>query len=238
MIQLTGKPGEPNPKVRFTPRNMFKHAPVLEKQLIYGHVCPRCFNVVQALFATDEPIDLFKYEETAVISLSQDAKKYGTINKYVPEYDDPVGTTCYTSTFLIGGKQKAQHLYLKNHILLFEGIDKPVSENGSNFYEKGERTCEYTGFFSVRKDLMVRDILLFMQVKPEQIKSYYLPPLDQFLQRCGERFRTLPPYGDAPPVVLVKRENMQYGLASTLSDIMKDFTNQHQLEVLAEVASQ
>jgi hypothetical protein len=233
VIRLTGKPGDPNHKIQFTPRQKFSKAETLEFELVYGHACTRCFNVVQAMFITDRPVDLYKYEETAVISLAQDPKKFGTINKYVPEYEDPVGTTCYTSTPLSGGEQRAQHLVLKNHVLRFEGIDKPKAENGAQYFEKGERTCEYTGFFSVRKDLLVRDILSFMQVKPEYIKGYHYPPLEEFLQRCGDRFRTLPAYGDAPPVVLVKRENMQFGMQSTLSEIMKDFTNKHNQEKAA-----
>lgn len=239
MLHLTGKPGEPSPKIQLSPRTGFKKWPILEKELIYGHACPYCFNVIQALFITDKPVDLFPYEETAVMSKSQDSKKIGTVAKFVPEYEDVWGHTNYTSTILQGGGVTAQHLALKNHILKFEGIDKPVAENGANYFEPGEKCCEYTGIFSVRKDLMVKDILLFMQMTKEAMDKFHIPTLDHFLMKCGNKFRTLQAYGDAPPVVLVRRENMQFGMASTLTEIMKDITAQHQLsQAVAETVDQ
>jgi len=55
VIALTGKPGDLNSHVRFTPRPGFKKThKVIERELVYGHYCPRCTNVVQALFLTDE----------------------------------------------------------------------------------------------------------------------------------------------------------------------------------------
>jgi hypothetical protein len=108
VIELSGKPGDLNGQIRFTPRPGFKKAhKTLERELVYGHYCPRCMNVVQALFFTDEPVDLWPYEETNVMSTSKSEEKIGTILKIVPNRESKAGYTNYTVTPLRGAGSPA-----------------------------------------------------------------------------------------------------------------------------------
>src|ERR1035438_10078802 len=111
MIELTGKPGDLICRIRFTPRPWFKddeRVPHLELNLVYGHRCPTCGNVIQACFLTEKPIDLWYYEETAFVAKGE--KTYGDLLKVVPNEESKPGHSQYTSTFERVASGSAQHL--------------------------------------------------------------------------------------------------------------------------------
>ena len=209
MIALTGKPGDLNSHIRFTPRPGFKKThKVIERELVYGHYCPRCLNVVQALFLTDEPVDLWPYEETHVMSTSKSEEKAGTILKVVPNVESTPGYTNYTSTPLRTAGDRGQHMVLKNHILKYHGIEQ-AKHTSDRYFEPGERTCEYAGAFALREDLLVRDVCHFMRLDVAAIEAYHLPTVEDFLKGAvAYDFRALPAYGSAPPVVVFPRDKL------------------------------
>ena len=209
MIALSGKPGDTNCRIRFVPRPGFKKThKVIERELVYGHYCPRCMNVVQALFLTDEPVDLWPYEETHVISLSKDEAKNGSILKVVPNGESKPGYMNYTVTPLRGAGERGQHLVLKNHVLKYHGIDQQ-KHTTDRYFEPGERTCEYAGAFALREDLLIRDVCHFMRLDVAAIEAYHLPSVEDFLKGAvAYDFRSLPAYGSAPPVVVFPRDKL------------------------------
>ena len=209
MIALTGKPGDLNCQIRFTPRPGFKKThKVIERELVYGHYCPRCMNVVQALFLTDEPVDLWPYEETHVMSTSKSEEKAGTILKVVPNGESKAGYTNYTVTALRGAGERGQHLVLKNHVLKYHGIEQ-AKHTSDRYFEPGERTCEYAGVFALREDLLICDVCHFMRMSVADIEHYSLPSVDGFLKLAVDYdFRSLPAYGNAPPVVVFPRDKL------------------------------
>jgi hypothetical protein len=209
VIELTGRPGDLNCSIRFTPRPGFKKTQkTLERELVYGHYCPLCQNVVQALFLTDEPVNLWPYEETNVMSTSKSEEKIGTILKIVPNLESKAGYTNYTVTSLRGGRQSGQHIVLKNHVLKYHGIEQE-KHTPDRYFEPGERPCEYAGAFALREDLLIRDVCYFMRLNVAAIEAYNLPSVEDFLKGAVEHgFRSLPAYGSAPPVMLIPRERM------------------------------
>jgi len=210
MIDLTGNPGDKNCKITFSPRPGFKQSHrTFQRELVYGHYCPRCMNVVQALFLTDEPVDLWPYEATNVMSIGKSDEKVGTILKIVPNVESKLGYSNYTSTFLRSGGEPGQHIVLKNHVLKYHGVEKEKS-SADRYFEPGERPCaDYTGAFALREDLLVRDVCLFMRIDPTVLAQHNLPSVEEFLNRAvSQDFRSLPAYGVAPPVILFPRERM------------------------------
>lgn len=226
LIRLTGKPGDAICKIQFTPRPAFRDNPrvhEIEKTLVYGHVCPTCGNVIQACFLTDEPVNLWAYEETNFISKSSDEKKFGTILKVVPNVDSKYGYSQYTSTVFRTSGGKAQHLTLKNHIVKYHGANTET-QTTDRYFEPGGCTCEYVGVFSLREDLALKDLCLLWRFK-ESYKNldtdYEFTTIasvaEGFESESGQRLnglqqygvRPLPAYGQAPPVLLFSQEKLK-----------------------------
>jgi hypothetical protein len=230
MIALTGNPGGKDCRIQFSPRPRFKTShKLIERELVYGHYCPLCMNVVQALFLTDEPVDLWPYEATNVMSMGKSDAKLGTVLKVVPHAESKRGHTCYTSTVLPGSGDPGQHIVLKNHVLKYHGIENETNAT-DRFFEPGDRTCEYTGAFALRGDLLVRDICHFMRWEVAEMARYNLPSVEEFLTvAAAYDFRSLPAYGSAPPVVLFPRTKMtpqnkwDKGWGWQMRSIMKSF---------------
>jgi hypothetical protein len=219
MIHFTGEPGDKNCKILFTRRPAFRDdpkAPDLERELVYGHRCPTCGNVIQAMFRTETPVDLWKYEETAFISKSTDAKKFGMVNKFVPNEDSKLGYSQYDSTFQSCFKPGTQHLVMRNHILQYQGLMKSERDAGRHVLPGGF-PCAYTGTFSRRPELAVQDMYLFfghdMGTVLNQMMKNELPTLDELgtsSHAVGYGIRTIVAYGDAPPVLTFPIEKIQF----------------------------
>ena len=232
MIELVGKPGDLNCRIKFTPRPGFKQThTTIERELMYGHYCPSCMNVVQALFLTDDPISLWPYEETNVMSTSKDEAKIGTILRIVPHVESKRGHSAYTTTSLRSVGSPGQHIVLKNHVLKYHGL-KETTPTPDRFFEPGDRTCEYTGVFALREDLLVRDICLLMQMSAHEVKLYNIPSLADFMTTAMTYdIRLLPAYGSALPIIVVAREKIAdrwggytYQVRNALKPYLKSLT--------------
>jgi hypothetical protein len=224
MIDIS-RPGN-NPKIRLTPRPGFRTKKALEFDLIYGHKCPFCSNVITACFKTEQKIDLFPYEETSI--LSQGEKNRGELLKTVPNRKDPDG--CYRSEHFGKGADGIQRLLMKNHIMHASAIEsRSRDESGESLWEPGERPCMYAGVFSEREDLLIKDLLLLFKFHPTNISSYNIPKVKEIIpDPAGDpeagQFRWIPAIGDAPPVVLSERNYIKGGMNYFLSNLMKPFT--------------
>lgn len=214
MIKIRGKCGveDPTNKIVFEPRPGFTRgnhkAPELEFPLIYGHKCPTCSNVMQALFKAPKTFSLWPYEET--ILLSQGKNNAGDIRQTFPTEQTKPGKTCYRIDYSSadGGSIK---LTLANHIMLHRAISYREF-NGDGLWEQGkERPCLKTGIFSLREDLLVKDFLLFSMINEHEIPQYNIPPVKELIPENDTNFKLVPAVGIAPPVILVQRESLVYG---------------------------
>lgn len=214
MIRLRGKceVSDANNKIIFEPRPGFTRgkgaAPELEFPLVYGHRCPTCGNVIQALFKAPRLFSLWPYEETTF--LSQGEKNSGEIRKVFPDDKTRYGKSGYRMVFspAEGGSIK---LILRNHVMRHIAISTRKF-NGEGLWEEGyERPCTHTGIFSVREDLLVKDWLLFSQLGEYEIPKYTIPPVKDLIPENDPNFKLVPAVGIAPPVILVERQSLVYG---------------------------
>lgn len=213
MIKLRGKNEvtDINNKIIFEPRPGFTRgrgaAPQLEFPLIYGHRCPYCSNVVQALFKAPRIFNLWAYEETVL--LSQGEKNSGEIRNTFPDEKTKYGKSCYRMEFspAEGGSIK---MILRNHIMRHKAIQERTF-NGDGLWEAGERPCTRTGIFSLREDLLIKDWLLFSQISEQEVPKYNLPPVKDLIKEDDTNFKLVPAVGVAPPVILVERQSLIYG---------------------------
>lgn len=210
MIRLKGEPGQKaGCKIEFTQRSGSKGKyPPLELELLYGHRCPACNMVMDAVFyVSDNPVDITPYEETDVVN------KEGVVKKIIP---NPEETTAYVSDILpyAGGRQ-VQRLRLKNHLL------RPENLGSEDCWEPGGRTCIWTGVFSLRDDLTAKDLVLASHI--EDVAGYRLQgtadfiPVKELPPRIKDKpvatgtLVEVPAFGDAPPVILFTRRDAHDG---------------------------
>lgn len=225
MIKLRGQSEvqHSSNKIVFEPRPGFIRGnyklPELEFPLIYGHRCPYCNNVMQALFKAPKTFSLWPYEETTI--LSQGEKNAGDILSTYPDNKTRYGKSCYRIDFspAEGGSVK---ITLKNHIMRLSAISERKF-NGEGLWEEGKRTCSRTGVFSLREDLLVKDWLLFSHLGEYDINKYNIPPIKDIIKEGDVNFKLIPAVGVAPPVILVERHILVYGFHYQTRPIMQNF---------------
>lgn len=226
MIELSGKIGDPEAKIRFTPRDgSEKRVEPLEFPLLWGHRCGRCGNVVNALFETHTEVDLFPYEATCV--LSQGEKNAGEILKFVPNKKDKGN---YESTMLVTPKGGLQRLRLKNHVARLSIVQDRPTFGSECVNEVGERTCPLTSIFSPREELLIKDLLLLFAFQTTELPQYNLPSIEALIPdpnghaSTDNRFRWARAIGRDPlPIIFVERQYLQSGLNWWLVTAMKPF---------------
>jgi hypothetical protein len=166
------------PKITFSPRPGFQKSHVAKEfDLIYGHVCPVCGNVITAVFKTESEIPLFPYEETTILSKGE--KNAGDVLKIIP--NDKNSTTCYNVEFLKTESGSVQKLLMKNHIMRPIAsqerftIDVNSGQSGKAVWEAGEDACLMTGVFSEREDLLVKDLFMLFKRRHQLFWSTISP---------------------------------------------------------------
>lgn len=214
MIRLRGKAGidDKSNKIIFTPRSGFVRgkgkAPELEFPLVYGHKCPYCSNVIQALFKAPKTFSLWPYEETVL--LSQGEKNAGEVRKVFPDDKTKSGKSCYKIDFspAEGGSIK---IILRNHLMRHQALAERTFD-GEKFWEQSyERPCTRAGLFSIREDLLVKDWLTFSQMREDEVNKCQTPPIANLILENDSTFKLVPAVGKAPPVILIERQNLLYG---------------------------
>jgi hypothetical protein len=215
------------PKLRLTPRQGFKRThKELELDLVYGHSCSTCSNVINVLAKSKTDIDLYPFEETGI--LSQGEKNAGELLKVIPN-DKDAQRSAYKKDFLVGSDPSQEgllQLRLINHIVRVGAIKDKTSE-GEGIEELGERPCFKIGVFSRREDLMIKDLLLLFGFQhSEFLTTYKVPKVTElFPDRagspdCNREFQWTPAVGEAPPVILVSRNYLKHGYNYFLRQIM------------------
>ena len=231
MIKLRGVNGvaDPKNKIIFEPRAGFSRgrgaAPTLEFPLLYGHRCPFCGNIIQALFKAPRAFNLWPYEETVL--LSQGEKNSGEIRKIYPDEKTKYGKSAYNVEFspAEGGSIK---LTLVNHVIKHKVLSTKEI-NGEGLWEVGkEKPCIKAAIFSLREDLLIKDFLLFSQMVDYEITKYNLPKAAELIPENDTNFRQEPAVGVAPPVILVDRQSFVYGFHYQTRRLMTNYRKQGQ----------
>jgi hypothetical protein len=222
MISLIGKPGDTNARLSLVPRSPLRGYPTLDLPLYYGYKCPYCNNVIQALFKTDQPIDLFAYEETVIINRKRE-KRYqipaeGQKDRRGMEFD-----TFYQSIMLEAGPWAAQRITLLHHVIPYWGIEHHVKETGAGWFEKtktGDRACAYTGIGTLNSNLLQQVLRLFAGVKDKDLLKLELPETDKLLSAVnllrssdGKSLEGtwIKAVGEGGPMVLIDRSSILAG---------------------------
>lgn len=211
------------PKIVLTPRPGFKRThKEQEFELIYGHKCPTCSNVIQAVFLTDKKIDLFAYEQTSIMSQSKDVEKQGDVAKVLPNGDTGPGYSCYNTDFTLTEGGGSQKIVLKNHVMRVRAITER-EYNGDGLFEKGDlhytKACTKTGIHALRNDLLVKDYCLFSMMTDVDLRAYSLPTVEKLMEGLtpGHSLGTLvPAVGKAPPLILIERQTLIHGFTFVL----------------------
>lgn len=225
---------EASPRIVFTPRPGFKtKAKIVERTLLYGHRCPVCSNIIQAFFHTSQEVSLWPYEETTV--LSQGEKNMGEILKIVPDTKYEKGESCYHSHFY-PGSESMQRITLKNHLIRMSTLPDAIFDR-DRLEEVGERTCPWTGVFSLREDITIKDMGMVLKMTPDEFEAYAIPKISELMPDPNvtypiaadvpERlriFRWTPAVGQAPPVFMITREGAKGALPLYLKrDLLNRF---------------
>jgi len=151
MIRLVPR-GPEDSLIEFSPRLKGKGNPIT-RDLVYGHHCDWCGNVIQAMFLTDEEVRIHPYEATKVIS--QGDKNEGELLKIVPNSTDRA--SAYRVDMYRTKNGNAQLIRLKNHMLRWEGV---TSGNVDDFFEVGERCCRYAGIYTRNEEEIINEMAL------------------------------------------------------------------------------
>lgn len=213
MIKIRGKTDsiDINNKIIFSPRPGFVKgkgaAPEMEFPLVYGHRCPYCANVIQALFKAPRKFSLWPYEETSI--LSQGEKNSGEIHSTYPDVKTWFNDSCYNIAYS-PAEEGSIKITLKNHIMRHAGLHERDIK-GEGLWEVGKRPCMYAGIFSLREDLLIKDWLLFSGLTDSEISKCKFPEVKTMIPESDANFKLIPAVGVAPPVILVERQSLLYG---------------------------
>ncbi len=230
MIQLIDK-GPNKSTISFSPRYEFKGKyKEVTKDLIYGHFCSWCGNVIQAMFYTDKQIDLIPYEETRVIS--QGYTNEGNLLKTVPNTVDI--NSNYKVDFYKTKNGNAQLIRLKNHLIKWEGLSGwwVNGVDRDKFFETGERCCKYIGVYALKDDWIIRDAALACgwraayerTVKESTIPIDYLKEYSKAYIKND--YVVVPVIGTGRSILLFNRDAVRYrneaGFSALISTWKKD----------------
>jgi hypothetical protein len=201
--------GPDESQIEFRPRYKFASLGTMYRDLIYGHTCPVCKNLIQAYFMTDSPVDLEPYEETRV--LSQGDKNGGELLKIIPNLED--NSSGYKTRFFQTREGNSQLIQLKNHLACWKGL----AGDRDDLFEPGERCCFYSGVAPRREQDIGRDVSALLNYPYfESRKDKPIVPVE-FIQTWLETstayrnsgMRLVPAVGKAGPVVLISRTGMK-----------------------------
>lgn len=215
MISLSGTPrsvGSEKASIYFEHKDKRKTKRNVTLPLLYGAKCPTCMNVILASFFVDKPIDLYPYEETAVL-FTRTLEKNGTFSHTFPKADDPIGTTAYESVIEEYEGKKIQTIRLINHII-------PISQaNKRGFHarmETGERTCVMCGAASLSYKQAIKSALAIAGQPLNDINNFAYGEETKELHMSGGKglntqgFREIDTYGEIPVhVILVPKDKVE-----------------------------
>jgi len=184
--------------------------PELSFKLIFGHICPKCGNVLQAAFFTDRAVDTRGYEEIKTTIRDEKTKELrvfrtGANNRFKSKYD--------STLIQRGGVVSAQFIRLTEH---FERTQ-----------DDGTTICHFQAYFSFRPDMAIQYVILNNQLNPA-IYDLSAKNLEKLAKHASSQPYMKDDYmqlhdeaGGASTIWLVKRGAYNWVLSTALQNYIK-----------------
>ena len=183
----------------------------LEFPLVYAHVCPKCNNLVQAVFLTDRKISPRPWEEIFTKILDAD----GHYKRIIPGRHERHRSRYSVTTIGRGSTVSAELIRFTEH---FERKEDPVNSP----------VCNFVAVSSVIPEYRVYDMLLAQFSDPSQysIKDSDYPGIKHQLSTKyggGDQYAFQEAVGDGPECVFVSRTAYQWFLQEVISKFFKPY---------------
>lgn len=182
-----------------------------EFPLVYAHVCPKCNNLVQALFMTDKRIEPKPWEEIYTKILDADSKfkiiRPGKHDRHRSRYTvTPIGR---------GTSVSAQLIRFTEHFERKEDVNnQPV--------------CNFVAISSVIPEYRIYDMLLAQNMNPANyvIKDEYWPAVkDKLIHAYSgvDQYCFVPAIGTGPECVIMSRTAYNWYMNEAVGKYFKPY---------------
>lgn len=204
------KPSTDGKKLWFIPPEKSKEQE-LEYELVYAHVCPKCNNLVQALFMTDKRVDPKPWEEIYTKILDGQ----GHYKRIIPGRNERSRSRYAITTIGRGAAISAQLIRYTEHFDRKEDVvNTPV--------------CNYVAISSTIPEYRAYDILLALLINPSQysIKDMDWPTIKDQLEKKysgPDQYVFSPAVGNGPECVYASRTAYQWFLQQAVSKYAKPY---------------
>lgn len=204
------KPNKEGDKLWFLPPEK-SHEQELEFPLVYAHTCPKCMNMIQAVFMTDKRIDPKPWEEIMTKVLDKDGK----YKRIIPGRSDRFRSRYIVETIGRAGHVSAELIRFAEH------FDRKEDPNATPI-------CNYTAISSSIPEYRVYDILLAQLLNPAQYSlkdSDYDGIKEKLLKNYSgpDQYAFVPSVGLGPEVVLVSRSVYQWFTTEAVGKFFKPY---------------
>lgn len=210
------KPSKDGTQLWFLPPEKSKGIEELDVDLVYSHTCPKCNNLVQAVFLTNKKISPKPWEEILTNQLDTD----GHFKRIIPGRSER-GRSRYSITALgRRGTISAELIRFTEHFDIKEDVaNMPV--------------CNYVAISSAIPEYLISDLVLACYMNPLQYKleDKDWPAIkDQLINKYtgSNQYAFAPavgPKGDnsGPECVFISRTAYQWFLQECLMSKMKPY---------------
>jgi hypothetical protein len=183
----------------------------MEFDLIYAHVCPKCQNLIQALFTTNKRIEPNPWEE--IFTRMLDEK--GNYKRIIPGRHDRFKSRYEITTLGRGATISAELIRFKEH------FDRGANPND-------QPICNYMAISTVIPEYRVYDMLLATMLDPA---SYTIKDADyehvkyklEHSYSGHEQYAFVPAIGKGHEVVLVSRTPYRWFIQEAVSKFYKPY---------------
>jgi hypothetical protein len=204
------KPSKDGTKLWFLPSEKSTEQE-MEFDLVYAHVCPKCNNLIQALFMTDKRIDPKPWEE--IFTRSLDEK--GQYKRIIPGRQDRFRSRYSVTTLGRGATVSAELIRFTEH------FDRGASPNDLPI-------CNYAAISTTIPEYRVYDMLLAALMDPA---SYTLKDGDyehvkykiQHGYAGSDQYVFVPAVGKGHEVVLVSRTPYRWFIQDAVAKFYKPY---------------
>jgi hypothetical protein len=205
------KPSKDGTKLWFLPPEK-SNEQELEFPLVYAHVCPKCNNLVQALFMTDKKIDPKPWEE--IFTKILDAQ--GHFKRIIPGRHDRFRSRYTVHTIGRGSSVSAELIRFTEH---FDRREDP----------NNQPVCGFVTISSVIPEYRVYDILLVQNMDPARynIKDEHWEAIKEKLLHSYsgvDQYSFVPAIGNGPECVMMSRTAYNWYMNEAVGKYFKPYT--------------
>ena len=204
------KPSKDGKMLWFIPPDK-SHEQEMEFPLVYAHVCPKCNNLVQALFMTDRRIDPKPWEEIFTKVLDKD----GHYKRIIPGRQDRFRSRYEVHTIGRGNLVSAELIRFAEH---FERREDP----------NNQPVCGFLAVSSTIPEYRINDMLLAQNMNPSNyiLKDEYWPAIkDKLLKSYSgdQQYAFVPAVGKGPEVVIMSRNCYNWYMNEAIGSYFKPY---------------